>query len=246
MQRFVSRRGHPEKVYSDNGTNLTAGEKELRESMHEWNQSRISRHLQQRGIAWHFNPPYASHMGGVWERLVRSFKHALKSVVREQLLGDEALSTLCTEVEKILNDRPITQVSDDPRDPEPLSPNKLLLLRPNRCFPPGVFEKGDNYCRRWWRQVQYLANIFWRRWLKEYLPNLQVRQKWHNSRKNIAVNDLVLVCDETSTRGHWPLGLVVEVSKGRDGLVRSCRVRVNGTEKVRPITKLCLLEHNVA
>jgi len=62
----------------------------------------------------------------------------------------------------------------------------------------------------------------------------------------MAVNDLVLVCDETSTRGHWPLGLVVEVSKGRDGLVRSCRVRVSGKEKVRPITQLCLLEQNVA
>ncbi len=150
-------------------------------------------HLNQKGIVWHFNLPYASHMGGVWERLVRSFKQTLKSAVREQFLCDEALLTLATEVERILNDRPITQVSDDHRDPQALSPNTLLLLRPNRCFPPGVFDKTDNYCRRWWRQVQYVANIFWRRWLKEYLPALQVRSKWQHSRRNLAVNEIVLV-----------------------------------------------------
>ena len=184
-------------------------------------------------------------MGGVWERLVRSFKNALKSVVREQLLCDEALLTLATGVEKVLNDRPITQVSDDHRDQQPLSPSTMLLLRPNMCFPPGVFEKTDTYGRRWWRQVQYLANIFWRRWIKEYLPALQVRQKWLRKERNIAVNDLVLVCEETSTRGHWPLGLIQEVSKGRDGLVRSCKVRVNGTVKIRPVTQLCLLEQDM-
>lgn len=245
LQRFISRRGCPDSIYSDNGSNLKAGERELRDSLHEWNQSRISRHLNQREIEWHFNPPYASHMGGVWERLVRSVKTALKSVIKEQLLTDEALLTLSTEVEKILNDRPITQVSDDPRDSKALTPNMLLILRANSCIPPGVFDKSDNYCRRWWRQVQYLANVFWKRWTREYVPCLQVRQKWENIHRNLSVNDLVLVCDETSSRGHWPLGRILEVKSGRDGLVRSCRVMVNGTEKVRPISKLCSLEQHV-
>ncbi len=245
LQRFTSRRGRPEKVFSDNGTNLRAGDKELRDSIRQWNCSRLARHFLQEEIVWHFNPPYASHMGGVWERLVRSIKTALKSVVREQILSDEGLMTLTTEVEKILNDRPITQVSNDIRDPEPLSPNKLLILRSNSCAPPGVFDKDDIYCRRWWRQVQYLANIFWRRWTREYIPSLQVRQKWHNVQRNLAVNDLVLVSDESVPRGQWPLGRIIKVSKGRDGLVRSCRVSVNGTEKVRPISRLCLLEQNI-
>jgi len=184
-------------------------------------------------------------MGGVWERLIRSVKHAMKSVVKEQLLNDEALLTLAAETEKIINDRPITQVSSDSRDPEPLSPSKLLLLSSNSCLPLGVFDKSDNYCKRWWRQVQYLANVFWRRWTKEYIPSLQPRHKWQEG-KNVTVSDLVLVCDENLPRGKWPLGLVLEVTEGRDGLVRSCRVRVNGTEKVRPITKLCVLEQNTA
>ena len=245
LQRFVSRRGQPEKIVSDNGTNLTAGERELRDSITSWNQKHIAKDLLQKGIAWHFNPPYASHMGGVWERLVGLFKRALKSVVGEQILDDEALLTLTTEVEKILNDRPITQVSTDPRDSRALTPSMLLLLRTNTCMPPGVFDKNDNYCRRRWRQVQYLANIFWRRWTREYLPCLQVRQKWENVQRNLSVGDLVLVCDETCSRGQWPLGRVLEVKKGRDDLVRSCKVLVKGTEKVRPISKVCLLEQHV-
>ena len=118
-------------------------------------------------------------MGGVWERLVLSVKSTFKSVIREQLLNDEALLTLLTEIEKIINDRPITPVNSDPRDPEPLTPNTILVMRPNVSFPPGLFDKHDNYCRRWWRQVQYLANVFWKRWTREYLPILQVRQKLH-------------------------------------------------------------------
>ncbi|XP_052778064.1 uncharacterized protein LOC128215419 [Mya arenaria] len=239
LQRFISRRGKPEKIFTDNGTNLTSGERELRAEIAEWNQSRIMNEIE-----WQFIPPYASHMGGVWERLVQSVKRALKSVVKEQLLNDEALNTLMTETEKIVNDRPITKVSDDSRDPEALSPSQLLLLRQNRCIPLGVFSKNDKYCKRWWRQAQYLADVFWRRWVKEYVPNLLERQKWQDVQRNIEVNDLVLVCDESLPRGCWPLGLVNEVSKGRDGLVRSCRVRVNGSVKVRPITKLCLLENS--
>lgn len=242
LQRFISRRGRPDKIFSDNGKNFVAGERELNDSIHSWNEQQMSRYFQQHEIEWHFNPPYAAHMGGVWERLVKSTKRALKSVIGEQLLNDEALLTLVTEVEKILNDRPITQVSVDPKDPQPLTPNKILLMRTNACFPPGTFEKNDNYSKRWWRQVQYLANIFWRRWVREYLPTLQVRNRWHNIQRNVAVNDLVLVCDQQLPRGKWPLGIVLEVNKGRDGLVRSCKVRVNGSVKVRPITMICMLE----
>ena len=86
---------------------------------------------------------------------------------------------LC-EVEAIVNGRPITKLSDDPRDLEPLTPNHLLLLRSGPATPPGNFNKGDNNSQRRWRQVQYLADVFWHRWIREYLLTLQERQKWNN------------------------------------------------------------------
>jgi hypothetical protein len=93
----------------------------------------------QRGIEWHFNPPHSSHMGGVWERLIRSVRTILSALIKQQILRDEALLTVIAEVEKILNDRPITQSNTDCHDPEPLTPNKLLLLRDNSCLPTGIF-----------------------------------------------------------------------------------------------------------
>ena len=66
----------------------------------------------------------------------------------------------------------------------------------------------------------------------------------YNTQPNLSVNDLVLVCDKQLARGKWPLGIVLEVNKGRDGLVRSCKVNVGDSVKVRPITMLCMLEQS--
>ena len=125
-----------------------------------------------------FNPPAASHHGGVWERLIRSTRKILGALTKGQVLDDEGLQTLLCEAESIINGRPLTKVSDDPNDLEPLKPNHLLLLRQNESLPLGLFEKNDTCSRRRWRQVQYLANVSWGRWKREYLPSLQERQKW--------------------------------------------------------------------
>ena len=242
LLRFIARRGKPKIMFSDNGTNFRGGEKELKESLQKWNQHEITKSLHQKGIEWRFNPPGASHMGGVWERMVRSVKSVLKGVIKEQLLKDESLHTLMVETEKIVNDRPITQISDDVRDPEPLSPNQILLLRPNECLPPGVFEKKDLLGQRMWRQANYLANLFWRRWIREYVTQLTERQKWLHPKRDLKVKDLVLVADDRYPRGQWPLGLVLEVHPSPDNHIRSVKVKVGDTIKWRPISRLCLLE----
>ena len=180
-----------------------------------------------------------------WERLIRATKIILKSIIKEQLLNDEQLLTLMTETEKIINDRPLTPVSCDPRDPPALTPNTLLLMKSNRCLHVGIFKKQDVYAKRWWKQVQYLANIFWKRWLREYLPLLQKRQKWQRKTTDLKKDDVVLVATDNVPRGQWPLARVVDVKVGRDGLIRSCVVRTQFTQLVRPITKLCLLESSV-
>ena len=242
LRRFISRRGNPEEIRCDNGSNFRSGEKELRIAMQQWNQVQVHDFLLQKAIKWKFNPPTASHMGGAWERAIRSVRRVLNAILRNQMVDDEGLQTLFCEVEAILNARPLTKVSDDPNDFNALTPNHLLLLRSNQSFPPGVFTSKESYSKRRWKQVQYMADVFWKRWTKEYLPTLQVRQKWNSIERNLKENDLVLIMEQTQNRNQWPLGRIVEVYAGRDGLVRSAKVKTVNSEYRRPVTKLCLLE----
>ena len=133
------------KMVSDNSTNFIEGKGELREAIQAWNNEQISDFLPQKGISWSFNPPGASHYGGTWERLITSIRKHVKSVCIEQILTDKSLSTLICEIESILNSRLLTTVSNDPYDLEPLTPNHLLLLKPNELLSLGVFDKRDLY-----------------------------------------------------------------------------------------------------
>ena len=221
LRRFIARRGQPLLLRSDNGGNFVKGEKELREAVCEWNQDKIHNFLLAKNVKWIFNPPAGSHHGGVWERCIRTVRKVMKALCKEQTLDDEGLLTLMCEVEAIVNGRPITKVSDDPRDPEALTPNHLLLLRSGPTLPPGVFGKGDMYSRRRWRQVQYLGR----------------------GSRNLMENDVVLVVDESVPRSSWPLGRIVEVYPNKkDGFVRSVKVKTRSSVLVRPVDKLVLLE----
>ncbi|XP_065175930.1 uncharacterized protein LOC135805765 [Sycon ciliatum] len=177
--RLISRRGCPGVIYSDNGTNLRGAARELKESLDQLDQTRLAAELTPRGIKWEFNPPAAPHMGGAWERLVRSGKTALRAVLKERAPREDTLITLLTEVEAIINSRPLTHVSSDPTDDNSLTPNHFLLGTPSAAPVPGVFSGDDLHLRRQWRIVQVLADHFWRRWIKEYLPTLARRTKWH-------------------------------------------------------------------
>jgi hypothetical protein len=160
-------------------------------------------------------------------------------------LDDEGLQTLFCEVESILNGRPLTELPNCPNDSEALTPNHILLLRPGESFPPGTFQPTDNYVRRRWRQIQYLSDIFWSRWIKEYFPLLQQRQKWFKAERNIQIGDLVLVAENTP-RNCWNLGRIVDVQKDSSDIVRVVKVKTASSTLTRPITKLCLLlESNV-
>ena len=180
-----------------------------------------------------FNPPSASHFGGVFERQIGTIRKVLSGLLLEQgsALTEESLITLMHEVSAIVNCRPLSHVNLSDSSIEPLTPNHLLTQKSRVIIsPPGEFVRQDIYLRKRWRQVQYLANVFWNRWRHEYLDTVNRRRKWNGSRRNVAVNDVVLVVDENSARNEWKMGRVVEVFTSDDGLVRSVKIQLASKE----------------
>ena len=259
--RFLNRRGPIRQLRCDQGTNFVGARNELKAALKELDQERLREYLVENGCDWipfETNTPHSSHMGGVWERLIRTIRSALETLLLNAgtQLNDEAFRTFLTEAECIVNSRPLTtNYLNDPDAPEPLTPSHLLTLKPKVVIPPpGKFQRADLYSRMWWRRVQYLANEFWLRWRQEFLQSLQTRVKWNHSRRNLSVGDIVISKEDERVRNQWPLARVVEVYPSADGCVRKVNImKVNGeldkqgrrqkppTFLNRPIHKLVLL-----
>lgn len=244
FQRFLDRRTRPSTMFSDHGTNFVASERELREAVIQLNQAEISAYATNRKIEWRFSPPSGPHFGVTWERMVQSCKSALKTILRNRSVTDEVLGTVVVDVEALLNSRPLTHVSIDPNDPEPLTPNHFLLGCAHPYVPLTYVNEAEVVSRRRFRTTQAILSMFWRRWLTEYVPNLVERSKWTKEQKNVAVGDIVLSIDPYTPRGQWPLARVVRVMSGPDNIVRVVRIKTATSEYNRPVAKLCLLESN--
>ena len=192
LRRFIGRRSNVAHIHSDNGSNFTGADKILKEAIQGLYQHRIGGFLLQREIDWYFNTPRASHFGGAWERLIRSVRKILRSLYSDATLSEEGLTTLLTEVESVINSRPLTPISLVDGFERPLTPKDLLVLRPD-CGLPLVTKDSDLFFPQRWRHVQRYADLFWKRWVKEYLPSLVPRQKWFNSKPNVRIGNVVIL-----------------------------------------------------
>eukprot|EP00112_Aurelia_sp_Birch-Aquarium-sp1_P026917 Seg987.5 transcript_id=Seg987.5/GoldUCD/mRNA.D3Y31 product="hypothetical protein" protein_id=Seg987.5/GoldUCD/D3Y31 len=244
--RFISRRSKPLQMFSDCGTNFVGADRELQDIMNKWTEDpKLHNRLTDENIKWIYNPPAAPHMGGVWESLIKLAKRAMIATTKGAELTDEELITVLTECEAMLNNRPVTYISNDPNDIEPLIPAHFLN---NKCttfilqHDLGIQHKS---LKKRWLHCQNVVNQIWQRWQKEYLPTLQQRSKWNKKKRNIQQDDVVLVMDANQPRGHWLLGRIVGVNSDDNGIVRSAEVKtIHGIHR-RPITKLILLvPHN--
>ncbi|KAL0842122.1 hypothetical protein ABMA28_014300 [Loxostege sticticalis] len=236
LRRMAARRGWPRCLYSDNGTNLRGAHTELKKCILELDEKLLKEGATSYGLetTWTFIPPASPHWGGAWERLIRSIKAALKVTLKERAPRDETLQTLMAEIEQTINSRPLSHVSVEPSSRETLTPNHFLLGTSSNAPTLGVFNETDTYLRKQWRISQSLADIFWKRWVREVLPDMRPRQKWHEDQKPLQVGDVVLIVDPNSPRNVWPKGLVQAVHSGKDG-----RIRV-----VDVMTKTGLLQRN--
>ena len=191
---MISTRGRPSYVVSDNGTNFVAAEKEIGQLVKAFEKEKIIEETsKQSPIEWKFNPPTAPHFGGIFESLIKCTKKALRTVIGDADINDEELHTAICGAEKLFNSRPITYVSSDINDMVPLTPNHFLVGSLGGDFAPEISEdEAKNPIKRW-RQVQQLLAQFWRRWRREFLPSLNARGKWYETKRNFEDGDVVVV-----------------------------------------------------
>lgn len=175
--RMVNRRGLPKEIISDNGTNFVGAEKELRQLVQLLDQDRIMASTSNRGVKWHFNPPYAPHFGGVHETMIKSAKKAIHAILGCADITDEELFTAFTGAEALINSRPLTYQSANPKDNTPLTPNHFLHCQVGGTFAPETVDETDYNPKRRWRRIQELVRHLWHRWLREWLPTHNLRKK---------------------------------------------------------------------
>ncbi len=238
LRRFTSRRGKPSELLSDQGTNFKGGERELQESFKSLCPT-LQTELAKQQIQFRFNPPSSPHFGGVWEREIRSIKSALYATLQGQSMTEEVLNTVLIEIEGILNSKPLGYVSTDIADPNPVTPNLLLMGRLDPSLPQTVYHETELLSRRRWRHSQVLADQFWTHFTKYYLPNLQTRSIWQ--REKVQPDMIVMIVDPQLPRALWPVGRITNVFPGADGRIRTAEVRIKDRTYVRPVARLIKL-----
>ncbi|GBP67573.1 hypothetical protein EVAR_98627_1 [Eumeta japonica] len=222
-------------------TNFVGAAAELTQA-HLEIQERMSDEATTRAIRWLCIPPHASHMGGSpRERLVRSIKVASSATLHTRAPRDKVLHTMMLEAEFVVNSRPLTHISVLPSDPTALTPNHFLLGSAAGRWQSGHFNTNEESSRKQWRASQALAEMFWQRWLREYLPTLQRRHKWIEGRPPIKVGDAVIITDPALPCNTWPRGITEKVYPRIDGQVRVVDIRTAHGRLRRPTARLAVL-----
>lgn len=243
FRRFVSRRGLPSFIMSDNSPTFKCASSELTTIL---NDPRFQKYLNSRNIRWQRYLEYAPYWGGWIEKLNHVFKSAIRKVIGGACVSFAELSTLLIEVEAIMNSRPISYVYDDVNEGQAITPSILLCGKDLTQLPPNMFEyrferKQPQTCRERLKYLDKIKTYFWTRWTREYLTELT--DKHAAARKGVEVrqpkvDDIVLVKEGSDTvkipRHKWKLGRISAVYPGRDGKVRSVDVILAQQEVGKP------------
>lgn len=257
LKRFVARRGIPRRIVSDNGQTFKAAAKAIETMLSEED---VQQYLSGNKIIWSFNVEKAPWWGGIFERMIKSTKRCLRKVIGRAKLYYDELITALTEIEAVLNSRPLTYLSPDDFE-EPVTPSHFLCGRRILNLPDGLrqedvdeeFELAQSTQATLSRRLRHLnatLNHFWKRWKREYLLELREAHRYHNGKEDAtppSVGDIVLVSDDSTPRGLWKLARVNSLIKGKDGQTRGAVLQVasgsgRSSTLQRPIQLLYPLE----
>ncbi|XP_025829218.1 uncharacterized protein LOC112904129 [Agrilus planipennis] len=244
LRRLFSRRGICANIYSDNGSTFVGANNEIKKFLRS-SESEIQSELSSNNVKWHFIPPRAPNFGGLWEAGVKSTKSHLKRVLSNTILNYEEFITVLSQIEACLNSRPLSPLSPDPNDPEPLTPGHFLIGTKLTTLPEqDMTDVPSNRLSRY-QLTQKLVQHFWKRWSKEVISEMQQRIKWHkNFGQSLRPGVVVMVKEDNLPPLQWKLAVVDSVHPGSDGIVRAATLRTSSSIIKRPANKLCILPIN--
>lgn len=245
LRRFISRRGRPIHIHSDNGKNFEGAKNEIAQlfamlaAAHHIDE--INSFCASEGITWHLTPPKAPHFGGLWESAVKVAKKHIYRVIGSSRYTYEDLSTLFAQIEAVMNSRPLLPMTDDPNDLAALTPAHFLIGTSLMALPdPDLRRIPTSQLDHYW-QLQHLMQRFWTLWQQEYLQELQKDTKCYARNDDILPGRLVIILDEQQPTTRWPLGRIVKLHPGTDNITRVVTLRTAKGVIKRPVTKVCIL-----
>ncbi|XP_055613292.1 uncharacterized protein LOC129759791 [Uranotaenia lowii] len=245
LRRFIARRGKCCNMYSDNGTNFVGARNTMKELIKmlktRTHHDEIQNECIENGINWHFIPPGSPHFGGLWEAAVRSAKKHLLRVLGTSSASQEDYITLLAQVEACLNSRPLTQLTDDPTDLEPLTPGHFLIGSSMQALPDEELSSVPENRLNQLQLKQQQLDRFWRRWSTEYLTQLQARVKNWQPPIDIQPGRLVIMIDENQPSMNWKMARIHQLHPGNDGVTRVVTLKTAKGYTKRAINKICLL-----
>ncbi|XP_066983767.1 uncharacterized protein [Macrobrachium rosenbergii] len=249
FRKFCSRRGFPSLMLSDNATTFVSASDYLKNMAES---SLVQEHLNAIECKWKFIPARAPWFGAIWERLIGLLKTCLKKVIGQAFLSFNELSCVVTELEAIINDRPLRYTPGDLDQLDILTPNHLILGRRLRSFPREVIDWKDETKDPLYGENKDVGKRFlyitkkcddlWKRWEREYLTSLRethrvgIRHEFWPK-----MGDDVLIHDE-GPRSRWKLGQIVKLHVGPDDVLRVVTLKTPQGQVMRPVVKLYPLE----
>ncbi|XP_031359033.1 uncharacterized protein LOC116182631 [Photinus pyralis] len=240
LKRFVSRRGVCTSIFSDNATNFIGANNFLKD-IHS--HTKVKNYISANKIVWNFIPARSPHFGGLWEASVKNLKHYIKRLTNQTNLTFEEFYTFIVQVEAILNSRPVTPLSSDPNDFEPLTPGHFLIGAPLNSLPQEeVMDRKFSVLSKYF-QIQQMVQHFWHRWSQDYINTLQQRTKWKFVKNNedLLMGSLVILKEDNQPPCKWAMGRITGLHRGSDDIVRAVSVKTQNSETKRAINKVCLL-----
>lgn len=244
LKRLIADRGAISKMFSDNATNFRGAAnylKELKNSLLK-DADKISSDCRNMEIEWSFIAPRTPHQGGLWEASIKLLKRLIKNIVGSVELTQDELATVAKQAASIINSRPLTPLSADPNDLQPLTPSHFLYgCAPSTIYETPISDVENVHQLRLIYRMRFIFQKLWDRFHKEYLSLLQARTKWHTRKANVKVGDMVILQVDHCEPLCWPLGRVIECKTDDSGDVRNVKVRTVAGEYERGIQRIALL-----